>query len=63
MRAVRLDEGATQERVMRACLEEIESWRGEGGASSGGVLVIHVREFVESQIENGAEPQRKAQPR
>lgn len=63
MRALRLNEEMSPERVMKACLEEMEAWRKERSSTSGAVLVVQVREILDAPIENGAEPQRKAQPR
>jgi hypothetical protein len=63
MRAFRVEDGIDPERLVRASLAEIESYAREHGNLSRAVLVLSVHEFIDAQMENGAEPQRKAQPR
>lgn len=63
MRALRIENGMDADRLVKASLAEINEYARENGGLSNAVLVVHVREFVDSPIENGAEPQRKAQPR
>lgn len=63
MRAFRLENGISQERLIKASLAEVEAYARQNGGLTDAVLVIQVQSCYDAPMENGAEPQRKAQPR
>lgn len=63
MRAFRLEGGIDPDKLVRASLAEMEAYARENGGLSDAVLVLQVHPCSDASIENGAEPQRKAQPR
>jgi hypothetical protein len=63
MRAINLDSGLNMDQVARAVASEVNAYAEAEGSLKDCVLVIGVRRCVDSKIESGAEPQRKAQPR
>lgn len=63
MRAINLNSGLNMDQLTRAVADEVNAHiKAEGGLEDS-FLVIGVRRCVDSKIESGAEPQRKAQPR